>query len=1097
VVKNKRVILVLIALAVVAGGSLLYILSWYRSGKLPAGPSDFFDAGEMERSTKRLESFRLPVEKTIALCAAVTNHTAAAESVRFTNPTSALAQLADLQRDLATLEAGYSSHVEELGENSPGQWQAAYQNFLETAHSAYADGVDLARLLARTNWQEHSYRLLRQNVVKGKTLSGRAREYPPWRAHMDLRNDIYSSFDEAYGLRDEYDTSILARKVITPNPPLLRWYFARRYESLVPIPSPPCADPLQAAADQLEDFSADVRHADPEGVLDPWRFPNLRASYLRLLADIMGPLHQAREFEEWVDTVDRNAGDIDNLIRQTQAGAENPDPGIKIQTGSLLTMKSAVDSGLEALRARPTAMAAKDMLDSLQSAASSDPELFSCFAAGLLPYIAELESLLRVAQEAMSTSADPDGEIFVNALRRVSDASEKAEKGTGKRLHDGMVRDIVDRWCANSSGDIEDAAKVAMAIRAASTAGLIRDDVLPELADFLESLSAVSTLSQRETLAGTWDSTLRSRAASFPNLVIRVNRHIGDLQRLAAIEEIHRLSYEQQWDPLRKTVEEILNSGNDSEWQTYSDDLRAVLMILDLPGRFGELRLRDLKSFAESNADILPGSPALDAIHANLFRVRVQPLIDYAGAVSRIGTDWTPAECIAWIERAWVEREQTRKIYGAWDALDREFAERIAFSTPACVPGDAGRLYRLVDLLDEMKTWTAVRPEARDTLGLQRDAFAMLADLLSAETSGEDVAARTREVREQLTRIAALPPEANGMLSRFEQQAQFELKLAGTPNSYRQIAVVIDDEKKSEGDDAKYIENYLQGMRALHPVVEKDMGAIRSSANAGSLLGVAVLYANTMEEDQMPERLRSYAASQAGALRRYIVATNYIAHAIPGEQTRKEGMRIAYRRISESLEAMGYGRRFKGHGTGFSFWIKSRGIAATLLEASWKDNMEDGHLELSDIRAVPGAFSWSWGDSIEIGVDIYHTTDGNRDVVPDSGGGRSRWNPFNYGQYRAETNAYSLARFDSLETLVRNCMDSLPVEGPPILTLDPYLMPGMQTGPPMLQLLVEGLPEGRDFDWPDVLSPLSLEDVGQIRNDLEATIENLMQEFGK
>ena len=111
--KNKRVILVLIALAVVAGGSLLYILSWYRSGKLPAGPSDFFDAGEMERSTKRLESFRLPVEKTIALCAAVTNHTAAAESVRFTNPTSALAQLADLQRDLATLEAGYSSHVEE------------------------------------------------------------------------------------------------------------------------------------------------------------------------------------------------------------------------------------------------------------------------------------------------------------------------------------------------------------------------------------------------------------------------------------------------------------------------------------------------------------------------------------------------------------------------------------------------------------------------------------------------------------------------------------------------------------------------------------------------------------------------------------------------------------------------------------------------------------------------------------------------------------------------------------------------------------------------------------------------------------------------
>ena len=49
----------------------------------------------------------------------------------------------------------------------------------------------------------------------------------------------------------------------------------------------------------------------------------------------------------------------------------------------------------------------------------------------------------------------------------------------------------------------------------------------------------------------------------------------------------------------------------------------------------------------------------------------------------------------------------------------------------------------------------------------------------------------------------------------------------------------------------------------------------------------------------------------------------------------------------------------------------------------------------------------------------------------------------------------------------------------------------------MLQLLVEGLPEGRDFDWPDVLSPLSLEDVGQIRNDLEATIENLMQEFGK
>lgn len=1098
--KNRRVILVLLALVAIGGGGIFYIVSWYRSGTLPAGPSDFFDPAEMDRTIRRLESFRLPVEETIALCAAVTNHTATSKSVRFTNPTEAIAELAALQRDLASIEARFTSHVQELEEKSPGQWQEAFQAFLDAAHAAYANGIDLAQLLARTNWSEHSYNLLEHNIVEGKTLSGRARKFPPWRANADLRDGIYPAFDEAYGRRDEYDLSILARQVIAPNSPLIRWFYARRYESLLPIPSPPCPDPLLEAADDLEDFAADIQHSDPEGMLTGWVFPERRAGYLRSLGEITLPLHEARQFEEWVAALDLQAAGMTELIALTQAGGKNPDPGIKILVGFLQRTKSAVDSAIENLEDQPTLASTRGMLDTIRSGISSDPELLSCFAATLHPFTNDLASLVSTAEAAINADLVDEGESFLDALRKVSEGVSRIEESSGLEVREGIVRDVADQWSAENSAASVNARAVAGAIESAAAEAILRDDVLPDLADFLRSLHSASTIQDRETLAESWESSLRARMADFPNLANRIDLHLGDLQRLATLKEIHRLISSQQWEPLRESVQEILTSGSDPEWQTHAGDLRSILKILDLPGRFPEISLRDLRSFAENNSELLPAPPRAGAIHTELFRERIEPLIVYADAVSRIGADWTPEDCFEWIEKAWSAREKSRKIYGAWGGLDREFGERVAFSSPACLPADASTLYRLVDLLDELKAWPDIRPEARDALGLQREAFSRLADLLRSDMATEGIAERTEDVRNQLTRIASIPPEAERMLVRFEQKARFERRLASTPNSFLQLGAAIEGEARAAGSDAAYLEGYIEGMRTLHPVVEMDRAAIRGGADISSLLKVAVAYADAVTAESFPGRLTGYAERQAATLRKYATSTNYTAHAIPGEETRDKGMKIAYRRISESFEAFGYGRRFQGHGTGFSMWIRGAGSAGIFLEADWKDEIEERHVELTDLRAVQGTFPWGWGDSIEIGISVYHTFDGNRNVVPDSGGDRSRWNPFNYGQYRAETNEYTLARFDSLETLVRTCLDSMPVEGPLVLTLDRYFMPGITTGPPVLQLLLEGVPEGRDFDWPEVLTPLTIEDAGKIREDLESTINNLINDelqFGK
>jgi hypothetical protein len=279
------------------------------------------------------------------------------------------------------------------------------------------------------------------------------------------------------------------------------------------------------------------------------------------------------------------------------------------------------------------------------------------------------------------------------------------------------------------------------------------------------------------------------------------------------------------------------------------------------------------------------------------------------------------------------------------------------------------------------------------------------------------------------------------------------------------------------------------GLNRLQSVVERDRYAVEHRSGEAQVTEIAADYNRIAQNDAMPPALAAYATAQSACLLTYTLPSDYRFQLHPDHGKK---FSIEYARLGNQVESLGYGRRLKGRGDNLQIWVRTGGPPVPILRGDWKDDPGSGRLRVSDLEAIPGTNSWRWERPVEIGIRVAHTLNPDKDLVPDDQSARSRWNPLNYAVYRVETQDYTVATFPSLEGLIRTHLAS--TNGPPHVLLDNLFDPEARESS-ALRFIVEGIPPGRDFDWPQRFAPPTTDDMRRLRTDIESTFSNLVEDL--
>ena len=289
---------------------------------------------------------------------------------------------------------------------------------------------------------------------------------------------------------------------------------------------------------------------------------------------------------------------------------------------------------------------------------------------------------------------------------------------------------------------------------------------------------------------------------------------------------------------------------------------------------------------------------------------------------------------------------------------------------------------------------------------------------------------------------------------------------------------------------------YERGFDALALLIERDFEVGGDTGTTlDDVIVLAGAYAEAAVDPTMPARLSRYARDQSSCLRSYAGEVAYtLRPAFPASDT-TQGIEVPYRSLGTNIAALGYGSLREGKGDNLQVWVRTGETLQVMMTADWSDDPENKRIHLTDIALDSATIPWTWGAPMQLGIRLAHTLDPNRDVVPDRGSGRSRWNPLDYGHYRVETNEYVIATFESPETMIRLHPDPTNTNLMPRCRMDTILNPDLDLGaPPALLCHLEGMAPGRDFDWPDRIDAMDAGDARRLRRDAEKAVSNLVEQ---
>jgi hypothetical protein len=393
----------------------------------------------------------------------------------------------------------------------------------------------------------------------------------------------------------------------------------------------------------------------------------------------------------------------------------------------------------------------------------------------------------------------------------------------------------------------------------------------------------------------------------------------------------------------------------------------------------------------------------------------------------------------------------------AANQLVRDLSER----HPACLPLDLSRMNKMVAayqstsrfaqapkapraVLNDYATWgkkverwfrmnptTKESRELRDELALAPRAL-MRPALVRTLSAGY-------QAQDELEKVGAYQTLHDFRISLTHLRRQLEAKLV-TRRQYPGLWQSLDVQKA----DA----------RRLVTVREDESRQLFESEEV-SPAGLAASYAAVLPELKSPWAKR-YAHQQQLWLalktrsKTMVVIGGPLAEGKP--QKKIPSIRIPLETLG--LEKVGAGDWFVGSGSGLSIELVQGGKTNRVLVADWKEDLEKGHLVLSDIEGRPTEVDlWQ---PVQLQLSISHDLDPNRDLIPDG-----LKIP---GRFRPVRRQYLLEKFSSFEALVAV---SETMEGNQYIPLVPLVEGAAPSDPmksPTLQLI--GFPPERDYRFP-------------------------------
>lgn len=1098
--KNRKATLAVGVAAALLALAGLGLFRWWSSGAIPAAPSTFLETEPVEQAAERLRASRLDQRPLLSLCADVLAHLKQAQSVSFTNPEEALAAVQALESDLARIEVAHQRLLEETAGAGAPEWQQHFHTFTSTAADAYAKARAACRALLRPDLDTLSYRSLLDLVVAGKDAFAALPSYPPWRQHEELSRRYYPAYEQAYRVRQEQDPAVVEARLREANPAPVRWFYARLYESLLPVPPAACADGLQQEAARVLAVQDDLRASDPTELLMKWPFLTRRAGHLRRLADTVRPLERAESAADWLAAWEASRTARAELDAQLRPNGTAPDPAVR-------TRLEALDRGVRTFETAYRHVAASDHVEAQDALAELATRLLAesagCCSCPLRPLqeLRDANEALRAAETRMLAVAPLADAPVAETLLEARTAADRFSRTLGVDIAARRVARTFDAWCSERWPAWSEVPALAGHLREVVQSGALPDPRLAVLSRFLEQMHDDAGSAQASALLATWSRELRATLSDYPALQTRLDAALSNRRDERVLAEL----------------EALIETGDDAALRGYLDalaaqdatgvpqDLRALsaqaLSVLRLSERIGDLRVDDLPRFAERNADRLPPAPPADSVLYPLYAKRVLPLLDLAQRIVRLRAadrESLPAE----LDRAAEERAALAGLYPGWHALDDPLARAAVAAAPHLLVLRPAPLTEASRRVARMLGWEGMSDATRErVLDVQRLLAAGTLFLGTAPCAPgyADWIETSRAVQARLSLASA---EWDQLVLAAETASRFCAAWDEAPNSFRLLrerfreadAVIAESLRHlglADGALPEFLDRHRAALRDLHPVVDADMQTMASpSATAAGLLNVAATYRRYAQPAVVPPRLAAYALAQADCLEHCAEGRPFRLEPV---KTPADRVRIDLAVLKGAPATLGYGERWARRGEHAALWLESGAVRGVLLRGSWRE--EEGALILRREEVNPVQGVTSWGTPITLGLSVAHAGRDDRNLVPDAGTGQSRWNPANYGLFRVRTNEYPIATFASLEAMLRELRQPVAAQIDYWVRFDSVLRTsGASEGEPDVLAYVQELPSGRDMDWPEILEPLTEQETRELGRELRGAVDGFLRD---
>ena len=689
--KNRRTIafsaVSLVLLSIVG----LAILRWYQAGELPAGPADFLNLNELERTRARLAAHRLDLQPAMDLCDDVRDHLLRAGEVRFTNPDRAAEHLRELSADLDRIDASHRETVVEMETGHPQTWQTPFQDFLKQSARDYEDARGLCRTLSRKDWEDTAFPALLNEITKAKDISSRLQQGPVFREATELRTSLYPLFEQAYSSRNETDPERIRRALFRAQPALTRWFYARLYQARHSLPPNLCPASLYAYRDALNTLAEELAIIDVTGDIASWTFPQGRAQLIDQFADLTAPLAKAQTLRDWSRMVASRQLDWLAFLEASAPDAETPDPELRSAAQWILTASQIVDRQCAALAASPTTDRAAVLASALDRMLRAHPEFGDCVAR-CWAQAGQLHQRLQDAHGHLLGQPIASASDMIDAAAGFQAAASDFARGVGEPIESGLVHDGLDQWFVLAWPGVRDLGSLANGIQLLERSAIVSVPGLQDAAALLEDMATSQTDAEHAALITKWTHGLSDALTPFPLLSRQIERSLDSLDHITLQEDLREAIVLKDDREIRTLAAQIaVTEDAPPELRSAS---RIALAILDLPQRIHELDPGRL----DAGTAILPPAPDSQSIVYPLYAARIAPILGVAEDLRRLEGE----DCGEALAAMAANLRSVNALYPHWHGLDATVESATLATLPACATIDSPHLGLIAEGTEEL-----------------------------------------------------------------------------------------------------------------------------------------------------------------------------------------------------------------------------------------------------------------------------------------------------------------------------------------------------------------------------------------------------------